>query len=351
MKDKVKKLIIKRDASVLDALKIINEGGAQIALVVDSQNHLEGIVTDGDIRRGLIEGKSLSHSVESIMNCNPLSVKEELSCQQAEEFMMDKGILQIPIVDEKGILQDIILLKHLLDTQKRENTVVLMAGGMGTRLGELTVNCPKPMLKVGSKPILHSVIDHLKSHGFYKFVISLNYKADVIEKYFGDGQEFDVHISYIREKQKMGTAGSLSLLDVSSDYPILVMNGDILTKTDFSYLLDHHKRTESLATMCVYKYSQQIPFGVIEAPDGIILNIEEKPAHEHLISAGIYVLDPKVLSLVPRDQAFDMPDLFRQVMKQFPKKAMVFPIYEYWIDVGQKKDLSRAIEEFDEGSS
>jgi len=351
MKDKVKKMIIKRDASVLDALKIINEGGAQIALVVDSQNHLEGIVTDGDIRRGLIEDKSLSHSVEFIMNGNPFTAREGLSYQQAEEFMTDKGILQIPIVDEKGILQDIILSKHLLSLQRRENTVVLMAGGMGTRLGKLTDNCPKPMLKIGSKPILHSVIDHLKLHGFYKFVISLNYKADIIENYFGDGQEFGVQISYIREKQKMGTAGSLSLLDVNSDHPILIMNGDILTKTDFSCLLDHHKRTESLATMCVYKYSQQIPFGVVEAPEGIILSIEEKPAHEHLVSAGIYVLDPKVLSLVPRDQSFDMPDLFRGIMKQFPKKAMVFPIYEYWIDIGQKKDLSRAIEEFDEGSS
>ncbi len=338
----INSLEVFREKKIIEALKIIEQSLEKIVLVVDEKGILIGTVTDGDVRRGFITGKTINDTVEAIMNPHPTVFNVNESRELIDQVMISKKLLQIPLINDAGKVIDLVLSEQLLVLEEKANTVVLMAGGLGSRLGDLTSDCPKPMLKVGDKPILHGVIDHLKAHRFKNFVISVNYKAEVIQDYFKDGRDLEVNITYIKEKQKMGTAGSLSLLDKDVDEPILVMNGDVLTKVDFTQFLKEHMRAGNLASMCVYKYESQIPFGVVHVNDDKIITIEEKPVYDHLISAGIYALAPKVLDLIPKESYFDMPSLFRKIIEKHPNSAGVFPIHEYWIDVGRKDDLSRA---------
>ncbi len=346
LKEDIKKLIVDGNTPIIQAMKVIDENTAKVALVVDSHDKLIGTVTDGDIRRGLIQNKSTNDTVQLIMNPNPTVFQYGESKELIDQLMKAKKIYQIPLVDPQGKIVDLILSEQLFDPEEKPNIVVLMAGGLGSRLGELTENCPKPMLNVGDKPILHGVIENLKAHGFNHFIISVNYKAEIIEEYFKDGSAYGVHISYIKEKQKMGTAGSLSLLKKENKYPFLVMNGDVLTKVDFTQFLSQHVQSNNLASMCVHKYESQIPFGVVHVSGDKIVSIEEKPIYDHLVSAGIYALDPEILSLIPENSFFDMPTLFRKIISLHPGRAGVFPVYEYWIDVGRKDDFNRAQKDY-----
>ncbi|CAB5114271.1 D-glycero-alpha-D-manno-heptose 1-phosphate guanylyltransferase (EC [Olavius algarvensis associated proteobacterium Delta 3] len=340
-----KSVLINPSSSILDAMRIIDQGGLQIGLVADGEGHLIGTLTDGDIRRAILGDLSLELPVETIMSRHPVTVGPNLSKNQIIALMRREDLRQIPVVDDRGHLVDLKILIRLLETGHRDNLVLLMAGGTGNRLRPLTEECPKPLLKVGGKPILETLIQNFKKQGFTNFYISTHYKAEMIESYFGSGEDHGVTIHYIREKEQLGTAGALSLLTAPADEPIIVMNGDVLTNVDFNRVLDFHLEAGATATMCVRKYEFQVPFGVVHIEGDSLKDIKEKPVQSFFVNAGIYALAPEVLSMVPKNQFLYMPDVFSLLMEQ-EKKVVTFPLHEYWMDIGQKSDFDQANGDF-----
>lgn len=345
-----KQTLVNTKTSILETMRIIDNSSLQFAAVVDEDLHLLGTVTDGDIRRGLLKGISLHGEVDLVMNCHPIISSYEKSYRQNVELLKEKKLRQLPIVDHTNKLVNIIFSDELNATQYKTNFVVLMAGGLGTRLRPLTDHTPKPMLNVGSKPILETIIEGFKNHGFVNFIICVNYKKEVIQNYFQDGSAFGVNIEYIEEEKRMGTAGALSLLKHKPMEPFFVMNADLLTQVNFEQLLHFHGENNSVATMCVREYEYQIPFGVIETNGQNLISIKEKPVHKSFVNAGIYVLNPEVLNVIPNGQFFDMPDLFNELIEQ-KENTTAFPVLEYWLDIGRIADYEKANAEISKGMS
>ncbi len=337
----LEKSLIRPDAPLIEALAAIEASEAKIALVVDGQMRLMGTVTDGDVRRGILKGAGLEARVETVMNRAPFTAREGEDQAHLLAYMRRHSIRHIPIVDARGVLVGIRTLEELINIPERSNWVVLMAGGEGQRLRPLTEDIPKPMLKVGDKPILETIVQGFADSGFRRFFISVNYKSDLIEAYFGDGRDHDVAITYLREEEPLGTAGSLRLLPERPGEPFIVMNGDILTNVSFPALLDFHAEKGAAATMCVREFRFQVPYGVVEAERHLLTGIDEKPWHSWFVNAGIYVLEPEVLAHLPARGAYTMPQLFEQV-RAGGGACAVFPISEYWLDVGRRADLEQA---------
>lgn len=336
-----KQAVVSPQDTIRDAIRTIDAGGIQTALVIDRENLLQGTVTDGDIRRAILKDLPLETSVATIMKTNPTIARQGDTKESILVTMKLTGHRHIPILDEKNHVVEVAFLEDLIQTEALENWVILMAGGLGTRLRPLTENCPKPLLQIGNKPILQTILENCRDHGLKKFYISINYKAEMVKEHFGDGSRWGVTIKYIEEQKRMGTAGALSLLDEKPDSPVLVMNGDLLTKVNFQNLLDFHKEHNAQATMCVREYHFQIPYGVVEINGQRITSIIEKPSQRFLVNAGIYVLQPETLGLIPADTFFDMPDLFKWLIER-GLTAAAFPIREYWVDIGQLPDLEQA---------
>ncbi|MDN3401228.1 nucleotidyltransferase family protein [Pseudoalteromonas sp. APC 3213] len=335
------KVVIESSVSIKDALKVIDKEALRVALVVES-NKLVGMVTDGDVRRGILKGIELNDPVDKIMNKSPLSASINLSTEELKRLMQQRQILSLPLVDDEGFLVGLKTLYDTLTVQKRENPVFIMAGGFGTRLKPLTDNCPKPMLKVGDKPMLETLINNFKNHGFYKFYISTHYLPEVIMDYFGTGENFDVEITYVHEETPLGTGGALSLLPSSlPNEPLIMINGDILTNVDFSKVLDFHVKQASDATMCVRDYEIKIPFGVIEGEGHQITAMVEKPTYRYFVNAGIYIISNHIINSLPKNERLDMPTLF-EIKQQEGLKTLKFPIHEYWLDVGRHVDYNKA---------
>lgn len=341
------KALVSPDKTIREAIQTIDEGAIQIALVVDHQNKLLGTVTDGDIRRGILKGVSLSDSVRQIMNPHPIVAGAEDGREKILETMKQTRLHQIPVVDTRGHLVSVEILDELLKVRNRDNAVLLMAGGLGSRLRPLTDECPKPLLKVGSKPLLEIILENFLEYGFRKFYLSVNYKAEMVQEYFGDGSRWGADIQYIHEDRRLGTAGALSLLPERPTLPLIVMNGDLLTKVNFQQLLDFHAEHGAKATMCVREYDFQVPYGVVRIDHHRIVNIDEKPIQRFFVNAGIYVLEPETLDFIPPATFFDMPELFlKLIARQW--ETSVFPIREYWLDIGHMDDFARANGEFPE---
>ena len=338
-------ILIDKSSSIKDALKVIDKGTKRIAVVVDNQNTVLGILNDGDIRRAILNGYSLEMSIEDIYNTNPIICTVNDPKDTIIKTAIKNKVYQVPIVDNDNKFVNIMDLATLLTNKRRKNKVILMAGGLGTRLQPLTNDIPKPLLKVGSKPILQTIIENFASYGFVDIIISVNYKADMIKSYFKDGSEFGVNIEYIEENKRLGTAGALSLITQEVKEPFFVMNSDLLTNVNFEHLLNFHVSGNSSATMCVREYDFQVPYGVIETKEDEITSIVEKPVHKFFVNAGIYLLSPKTLKLIPKNEFYDMPTLFSKLI-QDNEKVSSFPIYEYWIDIGQHNDFDRANLEF-----
>ncbi len=335
------------DRTIHDAIRTIDEGAIRIALVVDAENRLLGTVTDGDIRRGILKGIALDGPVTHVMNPRPIMARVEESREKILETMKQTRLHQIPVVDGQGRLVTVEILDDLLQAHHRDNWVVLMAGGLGSRLRPLTEDCPKPLLKVGSKPLLEIILDNFLEYGFRKFYLSVNYKAEMVKDHFGDGSRWGIQIRYIHEDQRLGTAGALSLLPERPTLPVVVMNGDLLTKVNFQHLLDFHAEHDARATMCVREYDFQVPYGVVRIDNHRILSIDEKPVQRFFVNAGIYVLEPETLDCIPSSTCFDMPDLFLKLIGQ-NRETAVFPIREYWLDIGHIEDFARANGDFPE---
>lgn len=335
------------NATIKEALQIIDGGAIQIALIVDENDKLLGTLTDGDIRRGLLNGFDLNSSIESIFFKTPTIAKISDTKEEILNLALSKKLHQIPIIDEHGKIVGIQEIEELIKPKGKTNKVILMVGGLGTRLRPLTENTPKPMLKVGNKPILQTIVEKFAEYGYTNIVMCVNYKSHIIQDYFGDGSSFGVNIEYILEEKRMGTAGALSLLREKPTEPFFVMNGDLLTNINFEHMMDYHLQNNSIATMGVREYDFQVPYGVVNI-DGIdITSIEEKPVHKFFVSGGVYVLSPEVLEYIPNDEFFDMPTLFEKVITD-KKKSISFPIREYWMDIGRMEEFEKANNEYHE---
>ena len=330
-----------------EALETIDRAGCQIALVVAADRRLLGTLSDGDARRGLLKGMNLGDPVEAAMHKSP-------TCAQAGEprhsilaTMRRLGLHQIPVLNASDIVVGLETVDDYLATPVREHWVVIMAGGLGTRLEELTRDTPKPMLKIGARPLLETIVRGYAEQGFRRFYFAVNYKSEQIEAHFGDGSALGIDIRYLREQTRLGTAGPLSLLPELPTLPIVVTNADLLTKEDYGRMVDRHIDTGADATMAVRDYEMQVPFGVVRERDGCIEAIEEKPVQRFVVSAGIYVLSPQALDLVPRNAFFDMPSLFG-VMVERGMRTRCHAIDGYWLDIGRLPDFERANLDFNE---
>lgn len=338
---KWKKALVGPEASIQQALAQINAAATQLALVVDADGHLLGTLSDGDVRRALLAGMTLADPVNRCMCLAPATARIGESREAMLAKMRQFVIHQLPLLDDGGHVVGLKRIDDLLQPELRSNWVVIMAGGLGSRLKELTRDTPKPMLAVGNKPLLETIIGRFVEQGFRNIWLAVNYRAEQIEQYFGIGDAFGANIRYLREDIRLGTAGALSLLP-TPDEPILISNADLLTKVDYSQLLEGHLNAQAIATMAVRKHEYRIPYGVIHTRDGRIEGLEEKPVHRVIINAGIYVLSPQALASIPSSTFFDMPELFSDLIKS-AHTVRYHHVEDYWLDIGQHADLQQAL--------
>lgn len=333
--------LIPKDALVRDAVAVIDSQPLKIAHIVDEDRRLIGTVTDGDVRRALLRNVPQDAPALDIAQRQPVVAGLDATVEQVQELIACSRVYQVPIVDAEGRIVGVEVARGFLSKQEKPNPVVVMAGGLGSRLYPLTKATPKPLLEVGGRPILDTIVSRFVEQGFVNIYLSVNYKAEMIKEHFGDGARFGARIQYIEEKERLGTAGALALLDEVPEAPLIVMNGDLLTCVDFEHLLAFHEGHGAVGTMCARTYSFEVPYGVVETDGADLVRINEKPTHHFFVNAGIYVLSPEALELIPKDTFYDMPTLFDTFVQQ-GRTSCVFPLREYWIDVGQEEDFKRA---------
>lgn len=335
-------------ASLMDAVLAIELSRRRMTVVVAEDGQLLGTLTDGDIRRYLLAGGSLENLAIQAMNSSPITAEITYSDGFLKDLMRSGNVTALPLVDEIGRF---VRLIHLMDLIKetKDNVgsslefsfAVIMAGGEGTRLRPFTENTPKPMVDVGGVPILARQIKRLVDVGIHRIYISVNYLGHVIEEYFGDGHDYGVEIRYLREHEKLGTAGALSLLPEKPNSPIIVMNGDILTTFNFDSFYTYHEEHGVMVTVAAIDHRVNIPYGVIRTSGQFVSELVEKPSERFLCNAGIYAISPEVLSLIPSGKFRNMTDLIGSCLeKKIP--VAVFPIHEYWSDIGTPDDLEKA---------
>ena len=336
----ISQICLLANSTIGEALSVIDSGAVKIALVMNDDNQLLGTLSDGDIRRGLLRKKTLNDTIEDIYSRNPVTAFKGHSSEELLRLCSMRRVSQLPIIDDDKQIIDLFFLDEEL-SKEYKNTVVLMVGGLGKRLRPLTDNTPKPMLKVGGKPILQTIVERFSKHGFTNITMCLGYKSNVIQDFFQDGSRFGVNIDYIIEDQRMGTAGALTLLKKKPNKSFFVMNGDLLTNVNFEKMLDFHELNNSKATMCVREYDIQVPYGVVNIEGVDICSIEEKPKHSFFVNAGIYLLDYDCIDLIPDNQFHDMPSLFERLIAE-NVKTISFPLKEYWLDIGRISEYEKA---------
>ncbi|MFV0624703.1 nucleotidyltransferase family protein [Sphingomonas sp. ac-8] len=328
-------------ASVRDAIGSLNESGLQIVLVVDTNEALTGTITDGDVRRGILRGVGMDDPVSEILHREPMVLPPDMDRQTALQVMRSNGLHQLPVVDEQRRVIGLHLWNMLDTPPARPNTMVIMAGGRGTRLYPHTENCPKPMLPVGGKPMIEHIVERARAEGFERFVFAIHYLGHMLEEHFGDGSRFGVEIDYLREERPLGTGGALGLMKHRPEGPFVVTNGDVLSDVRYGEILDFHVRHNATATMAVRPHEWQHPFGVVHTEGVDITGFEEKPMVRSRINAGIYALDPSVLDHIAHGEHCDMPTLFERVQAS-SRRTIVYPMHEPWLDVGRPADLELA---------
>lgn len=329
-----------------EAIAILDRVALRIVLVIDDQNRLLGTLTDGDVRRALLKRHVLSEPVRDVMCSTPRTAERGWSRDRILAVMEKYQLLQLPILNDEGVVVGLETLHDLVNPRKQDNPVFLMAGGFGTRLRPLTHNCPKPLLKVGDKPILELILESFIKSGFHNFYISTHYMPEMIRAHFGDGSQWGVTIHYIHEHEPLGTGGALGLLPHSEiNLPLIVMNGDLLTTLDFRSLLDFHEEKQGVATMCVREHEYCVPYGVVQSEGHKVRAMVEKPVQKFFINAGIYVLSPELVKCVPYATRIDMPTLLESQITLGHDVSM-FPLHEYWLDIGRMEDFQKAQQEF-----
>lgn len=333
--------ILPIDATIQQAIINLDEVAIKIVLVVDAAGELLGTIVDGDIRRGLLKGLDMNSPLISVVHRNALVVPPEMGRDLVMQLMVANKIQQIPVVDGNRHIVGVHLWDEITTAPVRANVMVIMAGGMGTRLRPHTENCPKPLLPVAGKPMLEHIIERAKLEGFSQFVLAVHYLGHMIEDYFGDGARLGVKIEYLREDSPLGTAGALGALHPRPKAAFVVTNGDVITDIRYGELLDFHVRHDAAATMAVRVHEWQHPFGVVQTRGVEIVGFEEKPVSRSHINAGVYALDPDTLDALEPGVRCDMPTLFERVQAQ-AKRTVAYPMHEPWLDVGRPDDLSRA---------
>lgn len=336
----VKTLCISPNATISEAISAIEKGTKQIALVINKQKVLIGIITDGDIRRSILKGLTLTTSVKEIMQKHFIKAQENVSPKQLLEIMRNTSHRHIPIVDKAGRIKDLAWITDLLKKKDSQYTALIMAGGYGQRLKPLTDKLPKPLLPVGDKPIIGHIVKSLRKAGVRQINVSTHYKANLISEHFEKQENCDVEIKLLNESTPLGTAGALQLLE-RPQKPILVINGDILTHTDFDAMWLFHKENKADMTVGICQYNLQIPYGVVETDGTKLTSLTEKPNLNLFINAGIYLIEPIVYDYLPQKKYLDMPDLIK-ILLQKKKNITSFPLTEYWIDVGRLSDYKKA---------
>jgi dTDP-glucose pyrophosphorylase len=337
--------ILRETDTMQKSIEVLDKEALRIVMVVDGDKSLIGTITDGDIRRALIKRLPLNTKLYEFMHKNPIVARKEDSDKSILSIIRRLDLLQIPIVDNNRKIIGLKTVQNLLQDKKYDNPVFLMAGGFGTRLRPLTEKKPKPLLNVGSRPILETIIGQFIDAGFCNFYISTHYKAEMIWEYFGDGSKWGINIKYLHESEPLGTAGALGLLpDNMPELPIVVMNGDLLTKVNFEHLLDFHHDQGGTATMCIREYDIQVPYGVVDIGEQYLTGIVEKPIHKFFVNAGIYVLEKGLINRINSDSYLDMPNFFDAQIKQ-GEQISVFPIHEYWLDIGRIEEYEKANKE------
>jgi len=341
IKDELEQFVIPDTASIGDAMLAIEKNCREVVLIKNGSEIIIGVITDGDIRRGLLGGLVMTTPAAQVMTTNFISVPPKTDRTAVLDLMKALRIRHVPAIDATRHLIGIHFLEEIIGTPLRPNVAVIMAGGKGTRLRPYTENCPKPMVKVAGRPILERIVLNLVGNGIRQIYISVNYLAHMIEEHFGDGSAFGCQITYLRETTELGTGGALSLLPTDLQHPIIVLNGDQITRINITGLLNKHDDVSADATMSVGHYQHEVPYGVVHQKNGLLEKLEEKPALDILINLGLYVINPEAIRLVPRNQFFMITDLFSTLLEQKKNIATYFSD-EDWIDVGRPDDLKRA---------
>jgi dTDP-glucose pyrophosphorylase len=335
--------LITADRSIHEAMRRLNEGRMAILLVTVAAGQLVGALTDGDIRRGILAGVEMGDTVAGIMNPAPVSVPIGASRREMVDIMRAASIWRLPVVDEGNRPVRIEILEELFSDIGQHDTVI-MAGGLGSRLRPFTDTTPKPLLAVRGKPILDHMLARLRQSGLQDVVISVNYLAEDIMKHVGDGADFGLNVGYLSESERMGTAGSLAQLHPRPTRPFLLANADLLTDMDFARVLEFQHDQAFDIVICVKKYGVDIPYGVVDIDGPDVTAIREKPRHECFVNAGIYVVSPHCIDLVPAGRFFDMTDLVDKAIEK-GMRVGAFPVIEYWRDIGTPADLAAAAED------
>ncbi len=334
------RVFLSENSTIADAISSLETTHSKIVLVISEAQILLGTIADGDIRRGLLKGLNINSLITSIVNRNPLVVSHELGRELVMQLMIINKVQQIPVVDEQQRVVGLHLWDELTTPITRPNLMIIMAGGMGTRMLPHTEKCPKPLLTVAGKPMLEHIIERAKLEGFNHFVLAIHYLGHMIEAYFGNGESFGVRIDYLREESPLGTAGALGLLKQLPDAPFVVSNGDVITDIHYGELLDFHTRYAADATMAVRVHEWQHPFGVMQTQGVEIVGFEEKPITRTHINAGVYALDPVVLSVLIAGEYCDMPTVFERLQTK-AQRTVAYPMHEPWLDVGRPDDLNK----------
>jgi dTDP-glucose pyrophosphorylase len=337
----MKNYCIRPDASLIECMRSMVITGAGIALAVDSELRLIGTISDGDVRKALVKGFPLDSSIAPHINQNCFYVLPTVTRAEVLDIMQARRFEQVPIVDERGKVIGLHLLHDILGNIARPNWAVVMAGGKGTRLRPLTETLPKPMIRVAGRPLLERIILHLVSYGIRRIFVSVNHLSKVIEDYFKDGSKYGTKIEYLREDDPLGSGGAISLLPEIPEQPLLVMNGDLIVDTNFTDMLEFHSHNDFYATMAVYSYFHQVPFGCVEIQDNRLIGLEEKPVIEKMVNAGIYVLSPQAVSAIPKNTYFPITTLFEDAIKE-NLVCGTFPVEKEWLDIGSPQQLRQA---------
>lgn len=347
MDNRIEKTVVHPNLKISDAIPILDRSGLGVLLVCKDSHHLFGVITDGDIRRAMMKGIPFSESCEAIANKNPIIAPASITHEEALHLMdhaRDFFVNHLPLLDGQGRVVGLLLRSDLTQKTDLRLSAVVMAGGFGTRLRPLTEDLPKPMLPVGDKPLLETVVSQLRDVGIKQLRITTHFKPEKIKDHFGDGHDFGVDISYVNEDQPLGTAGFLRLMDIPRE-PFLVINGDVLTRVNFESMYQYHQEHKSVLTVGVRKQDFQIPYGLIECQDTRVTSLKEKPAVSFLVNAGIYLLEPCAIDYIPESQFFHMTDLIQVLLDQ-GQTVTSFPIHEYWMDIGKHDQYKQAIIDF-----
>jgi dTDP-glucose pyrophosphorylase len=348
---KLETLTISPNKTVKEALKQLDQGGEKILFVVDEEQRITGTLTDGDIRRYILRGGNLQDAIDGCFNREPTCLKQGYDLKTAKEIMVKTKKEVLPVIDKDRKLVGMVAWNQVLDgsilqKEKIDIPVVIMAGGKGTRMDPFTKIMPKPLIPIGEKPIVEIIMDRFNEYGIKEFYLTINYKGDMIKSYFNNA-DIGYSINYVQEEEFLGTAGSLRLLPDDFGQTFIVSNCDIIIEANYADLVSFHRRKEHCLTIVGSIQHYRIPYGIIEHEEGgAITDITEKPEYDLLVNTGMYVLDKKAIQYIPEEKKFHMTDLIKRLLKDGCAVG-VYPVSEKsYVDIGQWEEYRKNMERF-----